>query len=356
MEHFNWLNWQEQTWLTIPLVFVLWVIGLGMIKKIVFKAIQKLTLQTKIRLDDILLQSLNFPLTLIILTSGVAIVGKMLPTADTQLADYFLIGFKTTLVIAIAIFIERFTNGLIEEYSDKVEILRTSGSVARIIVQAVVVIFSLLILLDSFGVSITPIIASLGIGSLAVALALQPTLENFFAGIQIITDKAIEVGQFIRLETGEEGYVHKIGWRSTWIRLLPNNMVILPNKIVVNSRILNYYYPNREIAVLVEVGVHYHSDLEQVERVTLEVARQTLKEVQGGVKNFEPSIRYHTLGEYSINFTVILRAQEFVDHYLIKHEFIKRLHKRYAQEGIVIPYPVQAVNHAQESAFEKSNS
>jgi small-conductance mechanosensitive channel len=124
--------------------------------------------------------------------------------------------------------------------------------------------------------------------------------------------------------------------------------------MMVTSKVTNYYYPQKELAVLVEVGVHYESDLEYVERVTIEVARETLKEVEGGVKDFEPFIRYHTFSDFSINFTVILRAKEFVANYLIKHEFIKRLHKRYAQEGINIPYPIQAVNYAQERAFEKS--
>ena len=210
--------------------------------------------------------------------------------------------------------------------------------------------WGLLILMDSFGVSITPLLASLGIGSLAVALALQPTLENFFSGIQIIVDKPIKIGQFIKLDSGEEGYVAKVGWRSTWIRMLPNNVVVIPNKILVSSKILNYYYPETEMAVLVQVGVHYEADLKRVEKVTIEVAREVMKTVQGGVPGFEPFIRYHTFNDFSIDFTVILRAKEFVDNYLIKHEFIKRLHERYNKEGIIIPYPIRAINYDQEKA------
>jgi small-conductance mechanosensitive channel len=217
-------------------------------------------------------------------------------------------------------------------------------------VRIVVLGLGLLILLDSFGVSITPIIASLGVGSLAVALALQPTLENFFAGVQLVIDKPIQVGQFIKLDSGEEGYVHKIGWRSTWVRMLPNNVVVMPNKVLINSKILNYYYPQQDLAVLVQVGVHYDSDLEHVERVTIEVGEEVMKTVQGGVPEFKPFIRYHTFADFSINFTVILRAKEFVDNYLVKHEFIKRLHKRYAKEGIVIPFPIRAINYGQEKA------
>jgi len=100
--------------------------------------------------------------------------------------------------------------------------------------------------------------------------------------------------------------------------------------------------------VLVNIGVHYNSDLKTVEKVTCEVAKEVMREVSGGVPEFDPFIRYNTFGDFSIGFTVILRAKEFTDQYLIKHEFVKRLHARYALEGIVIPYPIRAINYDQE--------
>ena len=138
--------------------------------------------------------------------------------------------------------------------------------------------------------------------------------------------------------------MEKIGWRSTWVRMLPNNVVVIPNNVLVNSKVLNYYYPQTEMAVLVQVGVHYDSDLENVEKVTIEVGEEVLKTVQGGVPEFKPFIRYHTFNDFSIDFTVILRVKEFVDNYLIKHEFIKRLHKRFNEEGIIIPYPIRTLD------------
>jgi small-conductance mechanosensitive channel len=132
--------------------------------------------------------------------------------------------------------------------------------------------------------------------------------------------------------------------------MLPNNVVLIPNDKLSKAIVVNYYLPDQELAVPVNVGVHYTSDLKKVERVTVEVAREVMKEVPGGVPQFEPVVRYHTLGDFSVNFTVVLRAKEFVDQYLIKHEFIKRLHERYAKEGICIPYPVRAINYEQEKA------
>jgi small-conductance mechanosensitive channel len=125
---------------------------------------------------------------------------------------------------------------------------------------------------------------------------------------------------------------------------------LVPNEKLTKAIITNYYLPDKELAVLVEAGVHYNSDLSKVEKVTCEVAREVMNEVAGGVPHFEPFIRYHTFADFSINFTVILRAKEFVDQYLIKHEFIKRLHERYNKEGIIIPYPIRAINYEQEKA------
>ena len=354
MEDMNVFGFQVSAWIVIPVVYFLWVTLFLICKRILYKYIQKLTEKTKTKIDDVFINAADIPLLLIIFTSGGVVVERMIPvTADVEMTRYFLIAFKAATILAVVLFADKLINGLIRTYANKVDILKSSGGIAQGIVRIIVISLGLLILLDSFGVSITPIVASLGISSLAVALALQPTLENFFSGIQLVIDKPIKVGQFIQLESGEEGYVHKIGWRSTWIRMLPNNVVVMANKNLVGSKIINYYYPSKDLAVLVQVGVHYESDLEHVERVTIEVGRETMKEVTGGVPEFDPFIRYHTFDDFSINFTVILRAQEFVDNYLIKHEFIKKLHKRYAKEGIVIPYPIAALNYGQEKAFEK---
>ncbi len=340
---------QMPAWLIGPAIIFLWWSLLFIAKRVVFSKIIKFAQRTKGRLDDILIESMDTPLTLLIFFSATFFLEKLFPsTQETAIIKYIYAGFKIVAIIAVILFLDKLLRALLETYSSNIEVLKASKGVVSAIVRILVIAVGLLVILDSFGISITLILASLGIGSLAVALALQPTLENFFSGIQLIIDKPIKVGQFVKLDSGEEGYVEKIGWRSTWVRMLPNNMVILPNKTLVNSKVINYYYPQKELAVLVDVGVHYNSDLKQVEKVTIDVAKETLKSVTGGVPDFEPFIRYHTFADFSINFTVILRAKEFVDNYLIKHEFIKRLHERYNKEGIVIPYPIRAINTEQE--------
>lgn len=223
-----------------------------------------------------------------------------------------------------------------------------SASIFVYIARAAVFAVGFLVVLESLGVSITPLLTALGVGGLAVALALQDTLTNLFAGVHILASRKVQPGDFIQLDGGAQGYVVDTNWRNTVIRQLPDNLVIVPNAVLAASVLTNYHRPAREMAVLVQVGVSYDSDLEHVERVTCQVGREVMREVDGAVPDHQPFIRYHTFGESSIDFSVILRAGEVTAQYLIVHEFIKRLHRCYQAEGIDIPFPIRTVLGAAE--------
>ncbi|MBI4478383.1 MAG: mechanosensitive ion channel family protein [Acidobacteria bacterium] len=230
------------------------------------------------------------------------------------------------------------------------------SSLTRNIAWGLIAVLGLLVILNGLGLSITPMLTALGVGGLAVALALQEPLANFFAGLFITLAGQIRVGDYVRLDSGQEGYVVDFSWRSTRLRMLANNLVLVPNAKLAQAILVNHHLPSHDLAVLVEVGVDYSSDLRHVERVVTEVGRDVMAEVPGGVPEFEPFVRYHTFGDSSINFTVILRAREFVDQYLIKHEFIKRLHARFDQEGIVIPFPIRTIAQREAAAPAPSAS
>jgi len=217
------------------------------------------------------------------------------------------------------------------------------SSLTRNVAAGLVTILGVLVILNGLGLSITPMLTALGVGGLAVALALQEPLANFFAGLFITLAGQIRVGDYVTLDSGQEGYVVDFSWRSTRLRMLANNLVLVPNAKLAQAVVVNHSLPSQDLAVLVEVGVDYASDLTQVERVVMEVGREVMTRIAGGVEAFEPFVRYHTFADSSINFTVILRAREFVDQYLIKHEFVKRLHARFNQEGIVIPFPIRTI-------------
>jgi len=263
-----------------------------------------------------------------------------------KVAPHIIITVQKILTVAVVlsatVALARIAAGLAGLYSKKAGAV-LSASMFTNLAKIVVFLVGILIILQSLGISITPILTALGVGGLAVALALQDTLSNLFAGLHVIASRQIRIGDYVKLDTGEEGYVHDITWRNTAIKTLPNNIVVVPNSKLASAIVTNYYLPQKEIAVSVQVGVSYDSDLEKVERVTIEVAKEVMKEISGGVPEFQPLIRYHTFADSSVNFTVALRAKEFVDQYLIKHEFVKRLHSRYQKEGIVIPFPIRTL-------------
>ena len=218
------------------------------------------------------------------------------------------------------------------------------------LIRIVVITVGLLVILKGLGLDITAILTALGVGGLAVALALQDTLANLFAGFYLTVAKQIRIGNYIRLSSGEEGYLVDIDWRASRLRQLSNNTVLVPNAKLSQSIITNYHLPDQELAVVIEASVDYESDLDRVEKITTDVARDVMRTVPGGVPGFEPFVRYHTFGDPGVGFSVILRAQEFVDQQLIKHEFVKRLHRRFAAEGIAIP--IKALVQRQDAPSE----
>jgi small-conductance mechanosensitive channel len=329
-------------WVVLPLIFVAALILAYVVNYLIVRLFAGFFRKEGDGFDNRLYRLIErylFPLlilgALLVIVNNVPLPPKIIRASHNVLV--FI-----SLLIAI-FFLSRTVLMILRNAEGRYEPLRNIRGPIEILVKIVFVAVGGMIILDNLGVSLTPIITTLGIGSLAVAIALQDTLGNFFAGLYIKADRFIDVGQYVRLESGGEGYVKHIGWRSTQIQMLSNSMIIVPNNKLVQSIITNHYLPDPEIAVVIDLGVHYDSDMEKVERVTSEVAQDVLRTVPGGVASFQPFIRYHTFAESSINFSVILRARQFTDNFLLKHEFIKKLQARYKAEGITIPFPIRTV-------------
>ncbi len=243
-----------------------------------------------------------------------------------------------SLILLVFLFISKLSVYIVETYIRRIS-ENLSATLFKSVTFGFMLLVGLLVALQTVGISVTPILTALGVGGLAVALALQDTLANIFAGIHLIVTRQVRVGDYIRLESGESGYVVDINWRNTTIRMLPNNTVIIPNSKLASSIVTNYYLPEKEMSVVIPVSVSYEDDLEKVERITVEVAEKIQKTVPGAKRDFKPFIRYREFGDSGITFSVILRVEEFVDQYLVQHEFMKELKKRYDKEGIRIPFP-----------------
>ena len=274
-----------------------------------------------------------------------------LPTGLERIFSYVLF---TMIIYSITRVCERTLSGFIRmKFSASSDMKQSTllDTIFRVAIYA----SGALIILDYFKISIAPIVATLGLGSMAIGLGLKETLENIFSGLQIIISKQIRVNDYIKLSTGDEGRVTDISWR--YITITPSlagNVVVIPNKVIAGSVTSNYSHPREDIVVTVPIGVGYESDLEHVERVTLEIARELQTKIDGYKPHFDengidrnplsPSVRYQRFGDSSIDFNVYMRVVNYMHQFVLKHEFIKEVTRRYREEGINIPFPIRTLD------------
>ena len=327
-------------WLLAPLGYVVfgWLAGV-VLERMLVGRLRRWAARTEWEGDDIVLDAFHglTKWTGALVALHLSLFGGVFsPTTGNWLQK----GTLCAGVFVATVFSARTAVGFVRLYTRSVEGVMPSTSIFHSLTKVVVYSLGVLIALQSVGISIAPILTALGVGGLATALALQPTLANLFSGIQILASRTINPGDFVRLDSGEEGHVVDINWRTTTIRSLPNSLILVPNSRLANAVVTNYHYPDREIAVGVSGSVAYGSDLDKVERVVAEVVQNT---VSGAVEGFLPAARFTSFGDSGVVFSVGLRAREYTDQFLVKHEFIKRLEARFRAEGIEMPYPHMVV-------------
>jgi len=343
---------QKSLAILIPLgVFLAILLAGFLLRRYLFSRLTRWAAKTGSRMGDAILSAVRSPFLVLCVMLGIyaALGVSDLPRTWVDKAEKVL---AILAIVAVSMAAANILCGFARIRAERVESVLPVTSLTEHIIRIVVYAVAGLIILNHLGISIAPILATLGVGGLAVALALKDTLSNFFAGFHIIVNRKIRIGDYLKLETGDEGHVHDISWRTTQIRTLAGNLVLIPNAKLTEMIVTNYTLQERDVAVRVGVGVHYGSDLAKVERAAIEVAEEVMKEVPGGIPDFVPLVRFRTFGESSIDLTVIMRGREFTDQFLLKHEFIKRIQARFAKEGIVIPYPIRALNFDQEKGDE----
>lgn len=293
-------------------------------------------------LDDVIAGALQGPIRLTGLSIGacLAVLVSPAPLAVRIWADRAIV---VILALSGTIVAGRLLGGLILEYGPRAKIFGGTRLLLRRAVTAAVYVFGGLFLLDNLGIEITPLLTTLGLAGLAVALALQDSLSNFFAGIHIGADRPLDQGHYVRLdELNVEGYVAEVGWRTTKIRTLANNLVVIPNSRVAQAVVTDYDLPEPRMSLLVRIPVEHTADPTRVQEIVLSEAKAAAGEIPGLLTTPEPFVRFIPgFTDTGLEFTLICQVQTFVDQYLAQHRLRERITARFRKEGIRLAAPVR---------------
>lgn len=330
--------------LVLPMVIFAATFVVGwLVRRLVLRALGAWTTRTGSRAGLILTQALRGPILIwtVILGVHLGIQTSELPARYTAWSAKVLL---VLWIVSLTLMSMRLAGNLVRHYGDQVPGALPVTTLTQNLAQLAVVLLGIVVLLRALGLEITPILTALGVGGLAVALALQDTLSNLFAGFYMAIARQIRLGDYIKLNTGEEGYVTDISWRSTTIRGLGNNTVIIPNAKLAQAIVTNYYLPDKRMSASVQVSVGYDCDPEQVERVLLELAMEGAREIPGMLAEPAPGVSLDPgFGESALGFTLGFQVAEFADQYSVRHHLRKRILKRFREEGIAIPFPARTV-------------
>src|ERR1017187_9695839 len=316
-----------------------------LIRAAVLRALRAWAARSKSHAGSVLSGALRGPMLIWCVILGVHIALQLsgLPARYTGWAAQ---GLLALWIISLTIMFMRVAGDLVHNYGDQVPgalpVTTLSESLAKV---AVLILGLVLLLKNAFNVEVTPLLTALGVGGLAVALALQDTLSNLFGGFYVAVAGQVRLGDYIKLNTGEEGYVTDIGWRSTTMRALANNLIVVPNAKLAQAIVTNFNLPEKRMSASFSVTVGYECDPDAVERVLAEVLTQAAGEVAGMLKDPAPSVAFDPgFGDVGIGFTANFQVAEFTNQFSVRNELRKRVLRRFRAEGIGIPYPSRTVH------------
>lgn len=317
------------------------------------RVIHAFTKSTETELDDLIVAAVRGPVIAFIAIQGVYIGLLTLSYLDNHQGTMRRTWVALMLVLVV-VAMRRLVLELLDWFARRPGTEGLPGLDARSmpfvrrILNVLLIAIGFLLVLDAIGLSISPLLAGLGIGGLAVALALQPLLSNVFASSYIITDASVAVGDYIEVAGGPVGVVEDIGWRAARIRTFDNNIVLVPNSALADSIITNYDSADARADARVDSGVAYEEDLDRVEAVVLEELYALAESLDVVDRDRTPLFRFSEFGDSNVGFFVKMRAKTWSDSFLLKHEMMKRIHKRLNAEGIVVNYPARRLMMARE--------
>ncbi|MCB9728779.1 MAG: mechanosensitive ion channel family protein [Deltaproteobacteria bacterium] len=335
---------QLEPWVPATVLFLLWMLGGFYVARKAVHVFAGRAARTHSVFDDAIAAAILTPLHLLIVVGGALVWASSVPLPANVRQPVHLAAVALA-VLAATVFLDGFVRKTIELRAATSNVLATSGGVLRSAARILVYIIGALMLLSVAEIPIAPLLTSLGIGSLAIGLALQKTLEDFIAGLLIAADQPIRVGDFVEVVDGSvSGTVLSIGWRTTRLRTREDTYIVVPNARLAQSTVVNRSMPAADLCFTVPVGIAYHSDLDAAGAATVAVARDIQSNDPRAVPGYEPRVTYEAFGDSSINFKVWMRARNWEGHFGMRDAFIRALHIRYAAEGITIPFPMRTLD------------
>ncbi len=346
---------QRPSLILVPcLVFAVTLGVAWVLRRILLASLRAWNRRTNTRPGTIVAEALDGPtiIWMFILAGHLAIQSSELPSGIIHVWGPNLL--MALWAVSLTMMFMRVAGDLVRHYGGQIPGALPVTTLTQNLAQLAVLILGIVLTLGAFGLKITPILTALGVGGLAVALALQDTLSNLFAGFYIAVAGQIRLGDYIKLNSGEEGYVNDISWRSTAIRALANNMIIIPNAKLSQAIVTNYYLPEKRLGVSLQVGVSYGSDIDRVERILLEIAAKGAGDIPGLLANPAPVVMFDPgFGDSSLVLTLGYHVAEFANQYGVRNELRKRIYKRFQEENIDMPFPTRTVYLHQPPASEQ---
>ena len=342
---------EGQTWVDPVvglIIFGIAVLVSALSHYVIIPLAQRLSHHTETELDDLVFRAVRRPVSLIIMVLG-AYLAVVIPTDLTTGQQHVVNAlFTAAAILSALVLITRLMSVFLDWYISRLSVDQRSASahilpILRKVAVFVVYAIGVMLMLDALGISIGPLIASLSLGGLAVALAIQPTLANVFAGTYVATENVISPGDYIELEGGIAGYVIEVSLRSTRIRTWENQLVVIPNSRLAETIVTNYSEPTPPINVYLTCRVSYSSDLARVESVARDVMSRVLEESPYAVKDYGSYFAFDTFGESNLDFWLFVQAKDRLASFELRSELINALHRRFDEEGIVISYPVRSI-------------
>ena len=331
---------------SIPLGTILCGIVLGWVfKRFIHHRLKKLTEKTDWKGDDVVFDAIESHIVLWFFLASLNIASNSIPFLNDVYISYLSKIIISVLILSVTLAVSRIGVGLLNFWAEKQGTDLPSTTIFVNLARIIIISVGVLIILQSLGISITPLLTAMGVGGLAISLALKDTLSDFFAGLHILLSQKVKPGDFVELDSGHMGYVQNITWRHTTLMERTNNEVTVPNAKISAAIVKNYDKGDPSFSIRVAVGVSYESDLDHVIKITEEVASNVIAQIDGARKDSPAVVRCFQFGPSSVDLKVYFRGKKYGDQHPIIDEFIRQIHKRFKSENIEIPFPIRTLIH-----------